>query len=195
MLPNLILTVILLISLTVTTADYFRPQPRETLHFQWSPKPSSYPQQVHISLAGDEYMRVTWVTDDQSSPSIVEYGTSPGRYSSVAQGETKIVEYLVEPILNQFDYLINFNDNVEDLTKQVEKLEAINLKVKQLIEIARRNAEDIKLDVERWLSNVDEIIQCPKIKACSPIVANIEPYDPVFIYAFQFIVCHWGLLV
>uniref|UniRef100_A0A2N9EWU5 Uncharacterized protein n=1 Tax=Fagus sylvatica TaxID=28930 RepID=A0A2N9EWU5_FAGSY len=98
-------------------------------------------------------MRVTWVTDDQSSPSIVEYGTSPGRYSSVAQGETKIVEYLVEPILNQFDYLINFNDNVEDLTKQVEKLEAINLKVKQLIEIARRNAEDIKLDVERWLSN------------------------------------------
>uniref|UniRef100_A0A2N9FFY4 Reverse transcriptase zinc-binding domain-containing protein n=1 Tax=Fagus sylvatica TaxID=28930 RepID=A0A2N9FFY4_FAGSY len=76
----------------------------------------------------------------------------------------KIVEYLVEPILNQFDYLINFNDNVEDLTKQVEKLEAIKLKVKQLIEIARRNAEDIKLDVERWLSNVDEIIQCPKIK-------------------------------
>jgi uncharacterized protein (DUF362 family) len=76
----------------------------------------------------------------------------------------KILEYLVEPILNQFDYLINFNDNVEDLTKQVEKLEAIKLKVKQLIEIARRNAEDIKLDVERWLSNVDEIIQCPKIK-------------------------------
>ena len=37
----------------------------------------------------------------------------------------KIVEHLVEPILNQFDYLINFNDNVEDLTKQVEKLEAI----------------------------------------------------------------------
>ncbi|GMY31337.1 purple acid phosphatase 18-like [Fagus crenata] len=90
MLPNLILTVILLISVTVTTADYLRPQPRETLHFQWSPKPSSYPQQVHISLAGDEYMRVTWVTDDQSSPSIVEYGRSPGRYSSVAQGETLI---------------------------------------------------------------------------------------------------------
>ena len=46
----------------------------------------------------------------------------------------KIV-YLVEPILNQFDYLINFNDNVEDLTKQVEKLEAINLKVKQLMRL------------------------------------------------------------
>ena len=42
----------------------------------------------------------------------------------------KIVEYLVEPILNQFDYLINFNENVEDPTKQVEKLEAIKLKVK-----------------------------------------------------------------
>ena len=49
MLPNLILTVILLISVIVTTADYLRPQPRETLHFQWSPKPSSYPQQVTLS--------------------------------------------------------------------------------------------------------------------------------------------------
>ena len=47
--PNLILTVTLLISLTVTTANYLRPQPRETLHFQWSPKPSSYPQQVTLS--------------------------------------------------------------------------------------------------------------------------------------------------
>jgi hypothetical protein len=49
MVPKLILTVILLISVTVTTADYLRPQPRETLHFQWSPKPSSYPQQVTLS--------------------------------------------------------------------------------------------------------------------------------------------------
>ena len=83
--------------------------------------------------------------------------------SILISNAAKIV-YLVEPILNQFDYLINFNDNVENLTKRVEKLEAINLKVKQLIEIAKRNAEDIKLDVERWLSNVDEIIQCLKIK-------------------------------
>jgi hypothetical protein len=30
-------------------------------------------------------------TDDQSSPSIVEYGTSPGRYSSVAQASISLI--------------------------------------------------------------------------------------------------------
>lgn len=71
----------------------------------------------------------------------------------------KIVEYLVKPIYKQFGTLTNFNDNVEDLTKQVEKLETINLKVKQLVEDSRSNAVDIYPDVERWLSNVDKIIQ------------------------------------
>ncbi|KAK4576180.1 hypothetical protein RGQ29_026929 [Quercus rubra] len=90
----IIVTVSLFISVTVITADYVRPLPRKTLHFQLNPKPSFYPQQVHISLAGDESMRVTWVTDDDSSPSIVEYGTLPGRYSSVAQGESTSYNYL-----------------------------------------------------------------------------------------------------
>jgi hypothetical protein len=31
--------------------------------------------QVHISLAGDKHMRVSWITDDKYAPSIVEYGT------------------------------------------------------------------------------------------------------------------------
>lgn len=50
--------------------------------------------QVHISLAGDQHMRVSWITDDNSAPSIVEYGTSPGRYDSVAEGETTSYSYL-----------------------------------------------------------------------------------------------------
>ena len=56
-------------------------------------------------------------------------------------------------IHKQFGSLSNFNDNVENLTKQVEKLEAINLKVKLWVEVSRRNAVDIYPDVERWLSN------------------------------------------
>ena len=42
-------TVSLFISVTVITADYVRPQPRKTLHFQLNPKPSFYPQQVTLS--------------------------------------------------------------------------------------------------------------------------------------------------
>ncbi|BBH01112.1 purple acid phosphatase 18, partial [Prunus dulcis] len=50
---------------------------------------------VHISLAGDKHMRVTWITYDKSAPSIVEYGTSSGKYSSVAQGESTSYSYLL----------------------------------------------------------------------------------------------------
>ncbi|CAN4097185.1 unnamed protein product [Withania somnifera] len=80
---------------TVYAGDYVRPPPRKTVNFPWDPKPPSQPQQVHISLAGDKYMRVTWVTDDGSSPSIVEYGTSPRKYSAIAQGESTKYSYLL----------------------------------------------------------------------------------------------------
>lgn len=39
-------------------------------------------------------MRISWVTDGKSSPSYVEYGTSPGRYDSTAQGESTSYSYL-----------------------------------------------------------------------------------------------------
>ncbi|KAK8468465.1 hypothetical protein PHAVU_006G041100 [Phaseolus vulgaris] len=39
-------------------------------------------------------MRVTWITDDNSAPSIVEYGTSPGQYDSVAEGENTSYSYM-----------------------------------------------------------------------------------------------------
>ena len=41
-------------------------------------------------------------------------------------------------IHKQFGSLSNFNDNVENLTKQVEKLESINLKAKQWVEASRK---------------------------------------------------------
>ncbi|XP_061357708.1 purple acid phosphatase 18-like isoform X1 [Gastrolobium bilobum] len=90
---KLILTVLLVVSATATT-DYVRPQPRKTLHLPWDSKSSSYPQQVHISLAGDKHMRVTWITDDDSAPSKVEYGTLPGKYDFVAEGETTSYSYV-----------------------------------------------------------------------------------------------------
>ncbi|CAK9175508.1 unnamed protein product [Ilex paraguariensis] len=90
----LLLLMSLTVAATATTAEYVRPPPRKTLHFPWDRKPSSQPQQVHISLAGDKHIRVTWITNAKSSPSIVEYGTSPGKYSSMAEGETTSYSYL-----------------------------------------------------------------------------------------------------
>ncbi|XP_022753934.1 purple acid phosphatase 18-like isoform X2 [Durio zibethinus] len=87
------LTVFLAISATVRT-DYIRPQPRKTLNLPWNPKNPSQPQQVHISLAGEKHMRISWVTEDKSTLSIVEYGTSPGRYTFSAEGEATSYSYL-----------------------------------------------------------------------------------------------------
>lgn len=39
-------------------------------------------------------MRVSWVTNDKSSPSFVEYGTSPGKYSFLGQGESTSYSYI-----------------------------------------------------------------------------------------------------
>ncbi|RWW41124.1 hypothetical protein BHE74_00053404 [Ensete ventricosum] len=40
-------------------------------------------------------MRITWITGDASSPSIVEYGTSPGMYTSSSLGERTSYKYLL----------------------------------------------------------------------------------------------------
>lgn len=94
---KLCLFLLVLRFLETSTADnYVRPPPRKTLHFDFRYKSSSssLPKQVHISLAGNNYMRVSWVTSDKSSPSIVEYGKSPRIYSSIAKGETTSYKYL-----------------------------------------------------------------------------------------------------
>ncbi|XP_021758896.1 purple acid phosphatase 18-like [Chenopodium quinoa] len=90
----IIVTVTLLISASYAT-EYIRPKPRQLLHFPWNRRSSTEPQQVHISLAGDNHMRISWVTDDSSAPSIVEYGTSPGQYSAKAEGESTSYSYML----------------------------------------------------------------------------------------------------
>ncbi|KAK6149298.1 hypothetical protein DH2020_016823 [Rehmannia glutinosa] len=51
--------------------------------------------QVHISLAGAKHMRISWVTSDKHSPSVVDYGTSPNNYSSTSEGEYTSYRYFM----------------------------------------------------------------------------------------------------
>ncbi|XP_019196501.1 PREDICTED: purple acid phosphatase 18 [Ipomoea nil] len=90
----LLFVAVSLFAASVTTADYIRPPPRKALIL--TRDPSTQPHQVHISLAGDKHIRVSWMTSDKSAPSRVEYGTSPGNYTSVAEGgEITSYSYLV----------------------------------------------------------------------------------------------------
>ncbi|KAF5189256.1 Purple acid phosphatase [Thalictrum thalictroides] len=90
----LMVVFLLLSSVTSGIADYLRPLPREDIEFHWKPRHSSLPQQVHISLAGEKHMRITWITEDESSPSMVEYGTLTGVYTSISKGESTSYSYL-----------------------------------------------------------------------------------------------------
>ncbi|KAK4800766.1 hypothetical protein SAY86_021253 [Trapa natans] len=53
----------------------------------------SEPQQVHISLAGRDHIRVSWITEDKKVQSVVEYGTAPGKYDAVATGKHTSYQY------------------------------------------------------------------------------------------------------
>lgn len=73
-------------------SDYVRPPPRSiitTLHHG----SDSHPQQVHISLVGNDHMMISWVTDNKHVPSAVEYGKESGKYEASASGEHTSYRY------------------------------------------------------------------------------------------------------
>ncbi|KAF8397837.1 hypothetical protein HHK36_016762 [Tetracentron sinense] len=75
--------------------SYDRPPPRDILSVHLSDDLlSTSPQQVHISLVGEEKMRISWITAEET-PATVQYGTSTGVYGSSATGSTSRYSYLM----------------------------------------------------------------------------------------------------
>ncbi|KAK1561873.1 hypothetical protein Q3G72_002342 [Acer saccharum] len=78
------------------SSSYVRPPPREDVLISKSDDDDdSSPQQVHISLVGQDKMRISWITHDTPSPATVKYGTSPGVYSDSANGTVSSYRYLL----------------------------------------------------------------------------------------------------
>lgn len=86
---------IMLVASFASAYAYTRPPPRDILSIPFHRKHGSDPEQVHISLAGDNKMRVTWITYHANVPSMVEYGTSPGVYTSSSVGESDSYSYVL----------------------------------------------------------------------------------------------------
>lgn len=81
--------------LTAYASAYVGPPAGEALSIlQQKTNSDTDPQQVHVSLTGENQMRITWITNDANVSSIVEYGTSPGIYNSSAKGENTSYTYL-----------------------------------------------------------------------------------------------------
>ncbi|XP_076956479.1 putative purple acid phosphatase 20 [Bidens hawaiensis] len=73
---------------------YVRPPPRENLVVSLAGDDDPHtPQQVHISLAGEDKIRISWITDDDTPPTVY-YGTSSGKYDRSANGTISSYEYL-----------------------------------------------------------------------------------------------------
>ncbi|KAJ9542586.1 hypothetical protein OSB04_029092 [Centaurea solstitialis] len=68
------------------SVDFNRQPPRPLVN-NYHHAPRSHPQQVHVSLVGNNYMKVSWVTDENNVPSTVDYGKTSGKYESSAIGE------------------------------------------------------------------------------------------------------------
>lgn len=75
-----------------SSVDFFRQPPRPLL-FTPHNRPQSHPQQVHVSLVGKNYMKVSWVSEEGHVSSTVDYGKSPGKYDSSATGEHTSYNY------------------------------------------------------------------------------------------------------
>ncbi|XP_028092740.1 disease resistance protein At4g27190-like [Camellia sinensis] len=70
----------------------------------------------------------------------------------------KAGEYLVEPVGQQLRYLFCYYKNVENFHKEVEKLGDMRDSMQQCVEAAKRNGEEIRIDIQKWLTNVDGVL-------------------------------------
>ncbi|KAK9170431.1 hypothetical protein Syun_002571 [Stephania yunnanensis] len=57
---------------------------------------SSHPEQVHISMVGKDKMRICWITEEFSTPAIVNYGTTKGaKYQYSSTGTSNSYKYVL----------------------------------------------------------------------------------------------------
>ncbi|KAA8516925.1 hypothetical protein F0562_017257 [Nyssa sinensis] len=69
----------------------------------------------------------------------------------------KIAENLVEPIGRQFGYIFCYNNNIDSLKSEVDKLKKMRLGVQMRVDAGKKNLENVEPYVESWLTSVDEM--------------------------------------
>ena len=71
----------------------------------------------------------------------------------------KVSEYLVDPVVRQLGYLFHYRTNIQDLSRQVEKLRDARTRHQHSVDEAKRNGHKIEDDVSKWLTHADGFIQ------------------------------------
>ncbi|KAJ4731234.1 Purple acid phosphatase [Rhynchospora pubera] len=93
--PSVAFVLLLSLGIVLCSHSYQRPHARDLVSVpDTDDSDGTSPQQVHVSIVGTNNMRVSWITK-RDAPATVEYGTSPGKYSSSANGNTTSYSYLL----------------------------------------------------------------------------------------------------
>ncbi|KAJ6753537.1 RESISTANCE PROTEIN RGA2 putative-RELATED [Salix purpurea] len=66
---------------------------------------------------------------------------------------SKIVELLAGPVIKQFRYMFCFNNFVQEFNEQVMSLALALYRLQDAVDVAKRNAEEIEIDVNKWLED------------------------------------------
>ncbi|KAG5255292.1 disease resistance protein [Salix suchowensis] len=66
---------------------------------------------------------------------------------------SKIAELLAGPIIKQFRYMFCFNNFVQEFNEQVMSLALALYRLQDVVDVAKRNAEEIEIDVNKWLED------------------------------------------
>ncbi|KAJ6301154.1 hypothetical protein OIU77_015462 [Salix suchowensis] len=66
---------------------------------------------------------------------------------------SKITELLAGPVIKQFRYMFCFNNFVQEFNEQVMSLALALYRLQDAVDVAKRNAEEIEIDVNKWLED------------------------------------------
>jgi len=72
---------------------------------------------------------------------------------------SKIAELLVEPAIRQFRYMFCFNNFVQEFNEQMMSLALALYRLQDAVDVAKRNAEEIEIDVNKWLEDAKNEIE------------------------------------
>ncbi|KAF9667011.1 hypothetical protein SADUNF_Sadunf16G0288500 [Salix dunnii] len=72
---------------------------------------------------------------------------------SVCGSLVSIAELLAGPVKKQFCYMFCFNNFVQEFNEQVMSLALALYRLQDAVDVAKRNAEEIEIDVNKWLED------------------------------------------
>eukprot|EP00258_Populus_trichocarpa_P032480 XP_024448499.1 putative disease resistance protein At3g15700 [Populus trichocarpa] len=79
--------------------------------------------------------------------------------SVVGSVVSKIAELLVEPAIKQFRYMFCFNNFVQEFDEQMMNLAMALYHLQDAVDVAKRNAEEIDILVNKWLEDAKNEIE------------------------------------